>query len=248
VSSGPSEPFHCPNFIPNDVDFNWLTKSKDFVRHYYARDPWMVDNIMDRANFTNTTSVIPLRVRYHSGTLFHESLVHMWKDWYDDYFFATFPRLIVRLEDLTYHPRAVLQQVCDCAGGTLAANLSLVERSAIVGGDNIHGTNRTGLLEAIYRHVHGNRTHGMTREDAEFARQVLEDSDVRLEMSYQIPSRGYPTSMASRQRSLPPLSLFLQWNVVDCRQFVRGTLRTAQVFLNIAGLYGVVAIPLAFLF
>lgn len=49
----------------------------------------------------------------------YENLVDLWNIFYNDYVNATFPRLIVRYEDLLLHADQVIPQVCDCVGGTL---------------------------------------------------------------------------------------------------------------------------------
>ena len=181
--------YHCPNFIPSHIEKDWYNKSKRFVRQYYGNDPWMVDNVLDKANFTLESTVIPVRVRYKVTNEFHDSLVHMWLDWYTEYFDATFPRLILRLEDLVFFPRLVLQQICECVGGDLAEKFRLLVNSAKQGSDNVHGTNKTGLLEAMYSHVYVNRTMGMTIEDVIYANAVLQDSVLLETFNYRLPAQ-----------------------------------------------------------
>ena len=177
---------HCPNFVPNHIEYEWFGKTKNFLRIFYGGDPWLIDNVSNKANFTLDSSVVPLWVRYKTQNMNHDSLVHMWKDWNQEYYDATFPRLMVRLEDLVYHPRAVLTQVCHCVEGILADNLTLPEKSAKQGADHIHGKVKTGLLDAMIKHAQGNRTHGMTLDDLQFARQVLDES-IMKEFGYKHP-------------------------------------------------------------
>ena len=148
----------------------------------------MVDNVVDKANYTLQSSVIPVRVRYKVTSEFHDSLVHLWRDWYAEYFNATFPRLMLRLEDLVYHPRVVMKEICECAGGNLAPNVTLLIDSAKKGSENVHGKIKTGLLEAMYSHVHGNRTAGMTADDVRFANKVLKESPLVRTFGYQLPN------------------------------------------------------------
>ena len=180
--------YHCPNFIPTEIERTWFNKSKVFVRQYYGGDPWMVDNVIDKANYTLESSVIPVRVRYKVTNEFHDSMAHMWRDWYTEYFNATFPRLIVRLEDLVYNPRNVMKEVCECVGGSLAPNLTLLVNSAKKGLGNVHGKIKTGLLDAMFNHVHGNMTAGMTRDDVLFANAVLNDSPLVSTFGYRLPT------------------------------------------------------------
>ena len=131
---------------------------------------------MDKANFTLDSKVVPVRVRYKSTVEYHESLVHMWKDWYQEYFEAEFPRLIVRLEDVVFHPEKVLKEVCNCVDGSLSKTLTLTGESAKAGDEKFHGKNLTNLADAMVSHVFTNRTKGMTRDDHTYAIEALEDS------------------------------------------------------------------------
>ena len=79
-------PDHCPNFIANDVEKEWFYKKRPEVRKHYDGDPWKVDNVMNKANFTldkkvstrsssftNTRSVTPGFVVTTSYNSFHLS-------------------------------------------------------------------------------------------------------------------------------------------------------------------------------
>ncbi|VEU35654.1 unnamed protein product [Pseudo-nitzschia multistriata] len=203
-------PDHCPNFVPNEVEREWFNKTKKEIRKHYNNDPWKVDNVVDKANFTLDKTVVPLWVRYHSENRQHKSLAHMWADWYNDYYEANFPRLMIRLEDLVFYPHETLKMVCECAnddddGDEQKAsfeyvgdeNLELSLESAIKGKgdkvDNIHGKDRTGLLGAMKKHAgkysDEHRLTGMTPSDMEFAEAVLKESDVFKDLGYQRPVR-----------------------------------------------------------
>jgi len=108
-------PDHCPNFVPNHVEREWFNKNKKEIRKHYNNDVWKVDNVFNKANYTLDKDVIPLWVRYHSENREHTSLAHMWADWYNDYYQADYPRLLVRLEDLVFYPHETLKAICDCA-------------------------------------------------------------------------------------------------------------------------------------
>ena len=212
VERNPGDPYHCPNLVPNHVDWEWLTnttkQSKAFVQTYYHKDVWKVDNVMERANFTmDSTQSVPLWTRYKSGNMHHDSLAHMWKDWYQDYFDnhdlsptaekkeGSYPRLMVRLEDLVFTPEPLLRSICACVNGTFGRAdgssdaLTLVATSAKGGdeGAHIHGHNRTTLADAMIQHIHVNRTKGMTEDDIVFAQRVFGDSPVMEAMGYRNP-------------------------------------------------------------
>ena len=203
-------PEHCPNFIANNVEREWFFKKMREVRRHYDGDPWKVDNVMNKANYTLDKKVVPLWVRYHSENRQHKSLAHMWMDWYKDYYDAEYPRLMIRLEDLVFYPHETLKQVCECANGGSDStsdpdedgyfeyigdeNLILTLDSAIRGGeaaDKIHGKDRAGLLQAMAKHAgphsETHRTNGMTIEDLKFATKVLKESEVMSFFGYKVP-------------------------------------------------------------
>ena len=66
----------------------------------------------------------PITVSNAPGALFahfatnHTSMMHLWSDWNKEYYDATFPHLIVRLEDLLFHPEQTLEYVANCTGTT----------------------------------------------------------------------------------------------------------------------------------
>lgn len=187
-------PDHCPNFIPNHVEREWFHKSKSELGRHYNGDVWKIDNVNEKANFTldNTKGPIPVWVRYKSETRNHASLAHMWLEWYEEYFTADWPRLMVRLEDLVFYPHETLRQICECFEGAQYVGddkLALSLDSVKGGSDNVHGKaeDRPGLLEAIINHALQNRTNGMTEDDYVFAASLLQDSKIRQEFGYTIP-------------------------------------------------------------
>ena len=202
-------PDHCPNFIANHIEKEWFFKKRAEVRKHYEGDPWKVDNVVEKANYTLDKEVIPLWVRYHSENWQHKSLAHMWTDWYKDYYDAEYPRLMIRLEDLVFYPHETLRQVCECAiGGDDTTNagdgyfeyigdesLILSLDSAIKGGDNIHGKDRVGLLGAMAKHAGpfsvSHRATGMTKEDLEFATNVLKESETMSFFGYKVPLESH---------------------------------------------------------
>jgi hypothetical protein len=79
---------HCPNLVPNAADLDL---------------------------FPHQSDSIPVNVKYNPPVQF-KSLVHFWSEWYRQYLDADFPRLIVRFEDLQFHPKEMIDIVCQCAG------------------------------------------------------------------------------------------------------------------------------------
>lgn len=216
-------PHHCPNFIPNHVEYEWYNKTREELQLYYNRDPWKVDNVWDKANFSISSSkVIPIRVRYKSEIAFHESLAHFWKDWNEEYYYYStttakremnnnhnattaattnttissptissiekFPRLMIRLEDLVFHPQEILQTICDCVGGSLYHPLRYQGETSKQGTDNIHGMDKTDLIKAMTMHIFTNRTKGMTLDDIDFAKSTLGASELLNTFGYSHPN------------------------------------------------------------
>lgn len=64
----------------------------------------------------------PIPVSNAPGALFrhfttnHTSMMHLWSDWNKEYYDTTLPHLIVRLEDLLFHPEQTLEYVANCTG------------------------------------------------------------------------------------------------------------------------------------
>lgn len=173
-------PHHCPNFVPDERDYEFLQYANVYkrakFRKFHHDDPWLVDNVMNTANFNKTQTVVPLYVRYKLINTTHTSLAHLWNDWYNEYMVGDFPRIVVRMEDLVFHAEQVIQQVCTCVGGTFAAtDFQYIIDSAKHG--EIHGNDKTSLLDAMIRYGSRRQDHtrGMTQDDLDYARKVLDE-------------------------------------------------------------------------
>lgn len=183
---------HCPNFLPNHVEQKWFAKSLSEVRDYFDGDRFLMKSVMMKANYTLDKEVIPVKVKYKSEVARHDSLAHFWKDWYKEYYDATFPRLMIRLEDLVFFPRQVLRSICECVNGTFANETSfkLGGNSTKENSSEQHSrTLKTNLASSFSLHVHSNRTLGMTSDDYYYARSVLDNSTMSI-FGYQHPSYG----------------------------------------------------------
>jgi hypothetical protein len=149
----PSETGHCPNLIPDERDIK--------------AEPWL-----------KYKKSVPIDVQYSAdaGNRQHDSLVHFWNEWYGDYLKATFPRVLVRFEDLIFHAKEVTTKVCECAGGTMQPKFTYITNSAKKGTPGAHGSkqDRTSFIDALVRYGKDtDRLNGFTKEDIEFARSNL---------------------------------------------------------------------------
>ena len=102
----------------------------------------------------------PVRADFGSTlrNMTYDSLIHTWRDWYLEYFEQTeYPMLVVRMEDLVFRPKDVIEEVCHCAGGKLRSEINpttqpflYVTESANLGKG--HGKHRSDLLSAFIRY------------------------------------------------------------------------------------------------
>lgn len=143
---------HCPNLTPDkDTDNNNNNSVPVVTKYSFGRKD-------------------PVRFQWH-----HDSLVHLWNDYYEEYYFAIQqqqqPRLMVRFEDMLFHGPRLLE--------TLAACLQLPPPSQtfeyVAETSKQHGSG-TNLLAAMARYGSSSaagRTRGMNRRDLDYARQHL---------------------------------------------------------------------------
>lgn len=168
-------------------------------RHEYAAY-WHRDNantkhcpnLLKHYNNENNDTV-PLTIKYKEFDTHHDSMVDFWNDWYNDYIKAPFPRLIVRFEDVIFHPKEVTKLACECAGGKLnkpnkrtGQNFVYITESAKKGA--AHGTEKTSYIDAIVKYgtIKG-RYNGFYSEDLKFAKENLDPNLVNL-FGYKLPS------------------------------------------------------------
>jgi hypothetical protein len=135
-----------------------------------VRNPYYVFESMCRNSYAvdyqkNVNSTCPHMLDYQTGELVSvearlatpsskfPSIVHFWNKWYQEYLSEfPHPRLLIRLEDLTIHPKETITTICECAGGSMAEGFSYLMESAKEGDG--HGNKRNGLLEGWNRLRH----------------------------------------------------------------------------------------------
>jgi hypothetical protein len=86
----------------------------------------------------------------------HPSLPDFWNAWNDEYVHnrtSSFPRLVVRLEDLVFHAEKVVPQLCECAGFETRGEFHHKRTVANLNkGIDKNFTNGAGLLQSIIRY------------------------------------------------------------------------------------------------
>ena len=159
------DPQHCPNLVPNAIDEALLE--------------------MEEPESVSSTT-IPVTVQYAEFSRNHSSLVGFWNDWNRAYAQAPFPRLMVRFEDLIFHPQQITSAVCTCAGGEpAAAPFVYVVDSAKKGA--AHGTQKTSYVDALVQYgTEVGRYTGFTSDDLRYAQEHLDPDLMRL-FGYRYP-------------------------------------------------------------
>jgi hypothetical protein len=156
---------HCPNLVPNGAS--------DYMKSPLKQ---------------TTNSSVPVTVQYKGFNKTHDSLLHHWNEYYAAYTAtAKFPHVVVRFEDLVFHPVAVTTAVCECAGGAVNEKFKYVTGSAKVG--DAHGKEKTGYIDAIIRYGNdrGDRWKGMTEADLTYTREYLDPTLMEL-FGYHYPA------------------------------------------------------------
>ena len=177
-------------------------------RHPYSmewvQDPNQCPKLVpteDDPDFLKAIASFPVRIEYDGTKRMHKSMLHHLNEWYSAYINATFPRAIVRYEDLIFHPQKVTEAVCLCAGGAMVGGISkrrskklrrksiptdkegkqqknnddgfqFVKESA-KDNSSIHGKHKSGLLEAMIQYSRASPNHNMTKADLRFAMDEL---------------------------------------------------------------------------
>jgi hypothetical protein len=176
--------------------YKWM---QSMCRHAYAAKwnhaaehcPSLVPNAVDIATFPHLQrhATIPVHVKYAEFTTTHDSLVGFWNDWYQDYYkkavpHRIFPFLLVRFEDVVYHPKNVTQTICECAGGRMDENHKFVYIvDSAKRGDAAHGDikQRTSYLDALIKYgTRQGRYKGYEDADLQYVREHLDPNLMQL--------------------------------------------------------------------
>jgi hypothetical protein len=124
----------------------------------------------------------PVRANVHQ-TQEYSSLLHYWNEWNGGYFHAnttTFPRLMIRLEDLVYFPKPTLNTICDCVGGQFLWIPELLSRKhgGLVGkrgNGNAQQQQHHPLIQAWQRHANLRATMSqMDRQDQTATQDIMD--------------------------------------------------------------------------
>jgi hypothetical protein len=87
--------------------------------------PYLVQYVDDERGKHKNTACPNLHRAVHMPKMISgrtwPSLLHLWNDWYREYFYSELPFLMVRFEDLIWQPQEVVRAIQHCSGATAAA-------------------------------------------------------------------------------------------------------------------------------
>jgi len=156
---------HCPNLVPNSED------TIEFPEQ-------------------SMQSLVPVTIQYSNSEPFytnHDSLAHFFNEWYQLYYHADFPRIMVRFEDLLFYGEHITRSLCDCVGGEARhPTFQHISDSAKLG-TAAHGKHKTDLVGALVKY--GNIVHRldqMSTADIQVMRETL-DPDLMSFFAYKHP-------------------------------------------------------------
>ena len=163
---------HCPNLVPNQVDYNKFGKQK------------YDDNVMQTG--------ISVSVQFNPNITNYQNLADLWNTWYGNYVdldtAAHGPRLMIRFEDLLLHAETIIPKICECVGGTMQNNGKYKYTvDSAKGTDGAH-KGASGLSEAIQRYVSlTKRVEKFTEEDLQFSNKHLNQTLMNI-FHYSMPA------------------------------------------------------------
>ena len=154
---------HCPNFS----DLQDLTETQTYG---------LLGNTVELKGYGAA-------VKYADFIRRHDTIVGLWNDWYNEYLNADFDYLMVRFEDLLFHPEEVTKAVCECAGGSMNKNghfIYVVDSAKK--GKGAHGKKRTGYVDALVKYgTEIKRYNGyQNKQDLEFIKENLDQNLMEL--------------------------------------------------------------------
>ena len=126
-------------------------------------------------------STIAVTVHFGVGNHTYPTLLHLWNRWYRQYYDSvSYPRLIVRMEDLLFYPKETISLICDCVGGDMNSSTFTVLTESAKTYARGHGTHKTGFVDGWIKY--GNqRTYEQFSAVDRIAAYEIVDKDM---MSY----------------------------------------------------------------
>lgn len=182
--NGKNQRYYLSVIIVRDP-FRWANSMcKTPYNAKWAREEGHCPNLL-HDNGVRGGSRTPIPVSNAPGALFahlttnHTSMMHLWSDWNKEYYDATFPNLIVRLEDLLFHPEQTLEYVANCTG-TKQSELHQYDLEAA----KTHGNPADYILGLTKYGTGQGRYGGLTREEFIWAEKEALDPTLMKVFGY----------------------------------------------------------------
>lgn len=123
-----------------------------------------------------------------------DSLVEVWRDWNLEYFEEQrYPLLMIRLEDIVYRPKPIVEAICQCLGGKLYTKKSFYVFDTSMNDGKGHGEYRSsGLLSAFVKFgiPLEHWSHQFSERDWRIMEQTLRrDNGLLAALNYRMPKR-----------------------------------------------------------
>ena len=130
----------------------------------------------------------------------YPSLVHLWRDWYEAYLNASFPRLMLRFEDLLFDTEKTVGHACTCVGGTLRKDFKQHEeqtKGKMAGHRGpVNDRNKALRLYADEKERYAN----YNAQDLAFIYDALKNSPLIDLFHYHFNNSSFPAGQRTRRR------------------------------------------------
>jgi hypothetical protein len=164
---------HCPNLVPyTDYDKRkqrqrQTQRGQQQQQQQHPNDPNITSSSLSSSSSMMQSMPVWMGKNIQSGPSW-DSLIHYWNDWYQSYYDARWPRLMVRFEDTLYQPRTTMELVCSCGGGTVAETFRYVLGEA----KPDHRQEQNDRVGAMVKYgTSAGRYHNLTDQDITFVRR-----------------------------------------------------------------------------
>ena len=173
------------NILPAVTIRDPLVWLQSMCRHHYtAHSATLASNHCPDFSSMSDPRFLQTWVQYSDFSRRYQSILHLWNDYYQEYLQASFPRLLVRFEDLLFHPKAVTKSLCECAGGSMNAGRFRYIVDSAKKGPTAHGNVRTGYIDALVKYGSANnRYQNFHSQDLEYIKQHV-DKELMNVMQY----------------------------------------------------------------
>jgi hypothetical protein len=161
-----------------------------WARLRWARCPaLLLEQNQQGSNIDKVAKPLKVTASYSpQHTIVYGSLVELWNEWYKPWLpdSVSFPRLIVRYEDIVFHQEHVIEQICNCAGGVTDHQKDGSEFQSIVESAKAHhkGASSAGLRTNLLKYHNmvksKKRSIKFTKQDLEYANNELESKLMHL--------------------------------------------------------------------